>query len=302
VSFLGSASKAGKRIFATRSRRLTVYLVVLTAIAAWRFLPRPWSPAFTVTTQHFTIFSSAPKFQAEMVGITVEQLYAAYSNQFYPLPAFTSGHAPLKMKLYKDRKEFRRVNPGVDWAEAFYRKPYCHAYHSEEEINPYHWMVHEAVHQLNSEVAHIEPVKWLEEGLAEYFSTSRFTRGRLAIGHIDPNTYPVWWLETIATTGNLDTNIQNGSVIPLRAIVSGKGGPLMRRHVNLYYLHWWTLTHFVFETPKYRTNALKLIMDGGGVEAFEKHVGKVESIQSEWHEHVRRLKAEMAEGLPLRRD
>ena len=235
------------------------------------------------------------------MGITVEQLYAAYSNQFHSLPRFATAHPSLRMKLYKDRKEFRRVNPGVDWAEAFYRHPYCQAYYSEAEVNPYHWMVHEAVHQLNNEVAHIDPAQWLDEGLAEYFSTSRFTRGRLALGDIDPNTYPVWWLETIATTTNLDTNIQNGSVIPLRAIVSGMGGPLMRRNVNLYYLHWWTLTHFIFETPKHRTNALALITGGGGVDAFEKHIGRIEQIQAEWHEHVRGLKAELAEGRPLRR-
>jgi hypothetical protein len=241
VSFLAKAARAGKRIFATRSRRLTFYLIVLAGIAAWKFVPRPWNPAFTVTTPHFTIFSSAPTSQAELVGVTVEQLYAAYSNQFGTLRGFTPNHPRLKMKLYKNRKEFRRVNPNLGWAEAFYREPYCQAYYSETEINPYHWMVHEAVHQLNNEVAHIDPVKWLEEGLAEYFSTSRFTRGRLAIGQIDPNTYPIWWLETIATSPNLETNIQNGSVIPLRAIISGKDGPSMKRHFNLYYLHWWTL-------------------------------------------------------------
>ncbi len=295
MSFLSSASKTAKRLFATRSRRLVFYLIVFAGIAAWKYIPRPWNPALTVTTQHFTILSSAPKFQVDLVGVTVEQLYAAYSNEFHTLPRLVSDHPRLKMKLYKDREEFRRINPGSGWAEAFYREPYCQAYYSEAETNPYHWMVHEAVHQLNNEVAQIEPVQWLEEGLAEYFSTSLFTRGRLALGQIDPNTYPVWWIETIATAPDLATNLQNGSVIPLRAIISGKGGPLMKRHFNLYYLHWWTLTHFIFETPKHRTNALALISAGGGVDAFEKHVGRIEQVQVEWHDHVRKLKSELAE-------
>jgi len=292
VSLLGK----GKRLVGTGARRLILYLVILVGVAAWKFVPRPWRPAITVNTEHFAIFSTASKFQAGTVGTTVEQLYTAYSNQFCRLSGFTAAHTRLKMKLYRDRKEFRRINPGLDWAEAFYRHPYCQAYYSESEINPYHWMVHEAVHQLNNEVAHIEPVKWLEEGLAEYFSTSRFTRGRLALGQVDPNTYPVWWIETIATTPDLTTNLQNGSVIPLRVIISGRGGPSMKRHFNLYYLHWWTLTHFIFETPKHRTNALALIEAGGGVEAFERHVARIEQVQPEWHDHVRRLKAELAEG------
>lgn len=277
-----------------REKRLVFYLLVVATIAAWKFVPRPWKPSSTTQTQHYTIFSTATKPQTDDIASTVEQLYVAYSNQFGALPGFARDHPKLKMKLYKDRTELRRVNPGLGWAEAFYRKPYCQAYYSAEEINSYHWMVHEAVHQLNAEVAHIDPVKWLEEGLAEYFSTSRFTRGRLALGQIDPNTYPVWWVGTMATTPDLTLNIENGSVIPLRAIISGSGGPSMRRHFNLYYLHWWTLTHFIFETPKYRDGAFALVKDGGGVDAFERHIGPIERVQTEWHAHVQSIKADLA--------
>ena len=62
--------------------------------------------------------------------------------------------------------------------------------------------------------------KWLEEGLAEYFSTSRLVSNRLALGRIDSNTYPVWWIEELATTPDLAANIRNGSVIPLRSIIT----------------------------------------------------------------------------------
>lgn len=53
-------------------------------------------------------------------------------------------------------------------------------------------MLHESVHQLNQEVARLDLEKWLDEGLAEYFSTSRFISNRLAVGRVDLNTYPVW--------------------------------------------------------------------------------------------------------------
>ena len=49
-----------------------------------------------------------------------------------------------------------RVNPNLGWAEAFYREPYCRAYFSDREVNPYHWMLHESVHQLNREVARLK--------------------------------------------------------------------------------------------------------------------------------------------------
>jgi len=109
-------------------------------------------------------------------------------------------------------------------------------------------MLHESVHQLNTEVAHLKLEKWLEEGLADYFATSRVDSRGMATGQVDPDTYPVWWIESLATEADLEQNLRNGSVIPLRQIISGRGGPSMNSAVNLYYLHWWTLTHFLFES------------------------------------------------------
>ena len=159
-------------------------------------------------------------------------------------------------------------------------------------------MLHESVHQLNEEVAHLNLEKWLEEGLAEYFSTSRLSTNELAVGRIDPNTYPVWWIEDIATSADLSENIRNGSVIPLRAIITNHGGPRMNSHFNLYYLHWWTLAYFILESPEYHARALALVQSGGGLKAFEQIIGPIEKVQPEWHGYVRGLKTTLsASGL-----
>jgi hypothetical protein len=270
------------------------YLLVLLGVLAWKFVPRPWHPAATLETPHYLIFSSASQAQTADTAQALELLYNAYSNRFGSLPQFRHEHPKLKVKLFKDRAEFRRINPGLGWAEAYYLAPYCRAYFSAEEVNPYHWMLHEAVHQLNSEVARLSLAKWLDEGVAEYFSTSRFVSDRLAAGRVDVNTYPVWWIDELATSPDLAENIRNGSVIPLRAIITNHGGPSMNSQFNLYYLHWWTLTHFVFESPQYREHALALVEKGGGLEAFEQTIGPVDKVQSEWHDYVRRLKTAIA--------
>ena len=93
----------------------------------------------------------------------MELLYNAYSNRLGSLPQFQPAHPKLRVKLFKDRDELRRVNPGLGWAEAFYREPYCLAYFSAHEINPCHWMLHEATHQLNHEVAHLRLEHWLKK-------------------------------------------------------------------------------------------------------------------------------------------
>jgi len=235
-----------------RELRMLSYLLVAIGIAAWKFIPRPWHPTLTKTTSHHIIYSTATTQQTEDIAHALELLHVAYSNRLGNLPHYKRQPQLLKVKLFRDRAEFRRINPGLGWAEAYYLEPYCRAYYSAEEINPYHWMLHESVHQLNHEVAQLKLEKWLEEGLAEYFSTSQPRDNELLVGRIDPNTYPVWWIDEIATSPSLEANIGNGSVIPLHKIIANRGGPSMNQHFNLYYLHWWTLTHFVFEHPKYR--------------------------------------------------
>jgi hypothetical protein len=274
--------------------RWMFYLLVVLGIAGWKFLPRPWKPPVVLETEHYVITSAADRGKTEEIGRVVEMLHATYSNRFGTLPGFKHEHPKLKLRLYRDRKQFRWANPNVAWAEAYYRKPYCCAYYSKEEINPYHWMLHEAVHQLNTEVAHLSLAKWLDEGLAEYFSTSRIVNGQLLLGQIDPNTYPVWWMDELATAPDLQTNLANGSVIPLRAIITNRGGPSLNKEFNLYYLHWWTLTYFTFQSEKHREAATVLVQQGGGIEAFEQLIGPVQTVQADWHDYVKRMKAALA--------
>lgn len=277
-----------------REIRLLIYLAVAAAVGAWKFMPRPWHPTQIIETPHYQIYSTATAQQTAGTARALELLYVAYSNRLGSVSGCQNKNPLLQIKLYKDRDEMRRINPGLGWAEAFYREPYCRAYYSADEINPYHWMLHESVHQLNNEVAHLQLAKWLDEGLADYFGTSRLMADRLAVGKIDLNTYPVWWLDDLATTTNLAQNLKNGSVIPLRAVITDHDGPNINECFNLYYLHWWTLTHFLFETQKYHDRVLQLVQKGGQLEDFEKLIGPVEQVQAEWHDYVRHLKAALA--------
>lgn len=279
---------------AAREIRWLCYLALVLLVAAWRYLPRPWHPTHTLETAHYRIYSTATPQQVNRTARALEFLYAAYSNRLGTVKGWQADHPKLQVKLYQDRAEMRRINPGLGWAEAFYREPCCRAYFSEGDINPYFWMTHECTHQLNHEVAHLELAQWLEEGFATYFSTSQIRSNGLAVGRIDQNTYPVWWIDDLATSSNLTANIENGSVIPLRAIITGSGGPGMNSKFNLYYLHWWTLTHFLFESPKYRDHALALAQRGGDLAAFEELIGPVDQVQTEWHDYVRHLKSVLA--------
>jgi hypothetical protein len=110
----------------------------------------------------------------------------------------------------------------MPWAEAYYLRPICYAYYAKGEKNPYHWMIHEATHQLNAEVSGFKKAKWIDEGLATYFGSSRIERHKLIPGKIDPDTYPIWSLSNSGLRGNLNADIEDGRWIPIRAIITGR--------------------------------------------------------------------------------
>jgi hypothetical protein len=108
-------------------------------------------------------------------------------------------------------------------------------------------MIHEATHQLNAEVAGFRKAKWIDEGLATYFGTSRVERGRLVPGKIDPDTYPIWWLLNSGLTGSLDADIEDG------------------RYADAY---------------------KRLIIEGGSLENFERIIGPADKIEYEWYRYL----------------
>ena len=274
---------------------MLTYFAVFLLVLGWDFNRRRWTPQHTVVTEHYTVYSTATRSQTEEIAAVAEILYAAYKaflSEFHVTP---SGAESLKMKLFKDRDEFRFCNRARGWAEAFYRRPYCYQYYSAGEVNPYHWMLHEATHQLNEEVAGFHLAKWLDEGIADYFGTSLIVSNRLCLGKVDANTYPVWWIDTLATTGDLEADKRNVSIIPLRMIISDSGVPDIDKYFNLYYLHWWSLMHFLFEFEKgkYRKGVALLFSSDCGPADFEKYIGNIEVIEREWYSYVLALKREI---------
>jgi len=261
-------------------------ILVGIAFTIFAYVKRPWFHQLQLESVHYICYSTATEAQTQQILNLAEMLYKSYTSFFPNLKIHKKDK--LKLKLYKDRDEFKSYNLTSGWAEAFYKKPYCHQYYSEDEVNPYHWMIHEATHQLNAEVAHWRLEKWLDEGIAEYFSTSTIQNNRLIPGKIDRNTYPIWWLGSMNLSGDLEKDIKATKIIPLNTIITDSGGPHINKYFNLYYIHWWSLTHFLihYENGRYKGRFLNLVKDGGKLETFEKHIGPVHEIQVQWYPYL----------------
>lgn len=283
------------RIMPKRPARLFILTSILAVILTvqWGYPALNewlWRPSVVVATDHYLIYSTASFEQARDIGQVLEALHSTYTGFLAGFPQVTRDHPKLKLKLFRSREEFHRCSSAVGWAEGYYVKPFCYAYY-DHGSNSAFWMVHEAVHQLNEELASLDLAKWAEEGLATYFSTSVFAQSTFHLGEIDRNTYPVWWVDGMKLSGNLDKDIAETQIIPLRAVVTNRGGPVLDWHFNLYYIHWWSLTHFLFhyDHGKYRSNALQVFREGGTLNSVEKHIGPIEQVQAEWYQHLREL-------------
>src|SRR5262245_27996236 len=103
-----------------RELRMFFYLLLVAGVAAWKFIPRPWHPALTKTTRYHLIYSTATIQQTDDTAHALELLHVAYSNRLGNLPSYKPQPHLLKVKLFRDRAEFRRINPGLGWAEAYY--------------------------------------------------------------------------------------------------------------------------------------------------------------------------------------
>lgn len=247
------------------------------------------SAATTLETAHYTIVSNATPEQTALVGQAVESLYAAYTEFFRDQLKLAANPPKLKLMLFKDRAEFKAHNTSQPWAEAFYRAPWSYAYFDAGANNPYHWMLHEATHQLRNEVARFPKAKWSDEGLATYFSTSRIRDGKLVLGEIDPDTYPIWHLRGLTLTGNLQEDIRKGRIIPLRDLRADTGPPV-GQYVNLYYIEYWSLSHFLlhYDNGRY-SGQYKALASWGLLADGINSDAALESLQEAWYRYLLEL-------------
>ncbi|RNF82071.1 DUF1570 domain-containing protein [Montanilutibacter psychrotolerans] len=254
-------------------------------------------PATIVETAHYTIASTATPERTERVAKAAESLYDAYVA-FFGDSLNARGNSPrLQLVLYRDRKQFKAHNRSSPWAEAYYLPPASHAYFDDSRPNPYHWMVHEATHQLNREVANLSQAPWINEGVATYFNASRIQDGKLQPGIVDTNTYPIWWLSTMKLSGNREEDIRAGRIIPLRKLIAS-GRVDIGGNVNLHYIEFWSLTHFLLhhDNGRFAGKYRELMKTAGTLDDAERLLGPIEQLESPWYEHLRQQIGQLTDG------
>lgn len=234
-------------------------------------------------TRHFAIESTADPALTARAANATEALFDAYAEFFGDVPAPAA--AKFKLRLYATRAEFQANNRSRPWAEAYYHRGVSYAYLDDSRPNPFHWLLHEAVHQLNRELTGYAKEKWINEGVATYFSSSLYADGRLHPGTMDLEAYPLGWLDRWTLSGDWATDVRSNSVIPLRALITGQGGPPIDATVNAHYLGYWSLSHFLLHHDGGRHAAAyrEMLRSGASLADFERLVGPLDAIEPQWY-------------------
>lgn len=237
---------------------------------------------------HYQALSSADSATTVEALARAETLHASYTRLFAP------GHRPeggkLILRIYGSRREMRAALGMTSWAEAFYRDSICFQAIDTTQKNPYHWMIHEATHQLNHEVAGLLLPKWGSEGLATLFSTSRLHGDSLELGSLDPHTYPIWWIAGLELTGDRARDRAAFRIMSLGDLLAGRQPLPMELYFNLYYIHWFSLVHFLHADAPAAFPGL--VRAGFPIDSLARRYTSTERLETLWYRHLQGLVAE----------
>jgi hypothetical protein len=162
-------------------------------------------------------------------------------------------------------------------------------------------MMHEATHQLSRQVSGFRRNRWVDEGLASYFSTSKLEAAGMQLGTLDPKAYPIWWLGHFQLSGDPARDFAAGKFIPIEVLLTGQGGPDVDLKFNLYYVDAWSLTHFMFHygNGKYAQAYKEFLAKGATLDDFVALIGPVEKIQAEWYPYLQEQSRSQPAPFPL---
>lgn len=236
-----------------RAAVLFIFAGLLTAETRW----------ITIATPHFEMYTSAGERSALDTLRYFEQVRSFFS-QTLPHPLEETG--PVRIVAFNSEKEYQPYRPN-EFAIAFYHETARHEYivmsHTGAETFPI--ATHEYVHLIVRH-SNLNFPPWLNEGLAELFSTIRPMGDKILVGSMVPGRFQAllqdkWTpLATIMAAGH-DSPYYNEK---------NKAGSL--------YNEGWALTHMLSLSPEYRAKfpqVMQSISDGTpSADALEKTYGK----------------------------
>ena len=205
------------------------------------------APTWTfASSAHFEVYTTAGDARARDALLYFERAHAFFASYLKLTPVQAR---PTRLIVFSNEKEFApfRIN---EYATAFYRSSPERDYIVMRSLDPDSLGVvaHEYVHLIVRASGERLPV-WLNEGLAEYFSTVAPESGKMSVGKV-----PLGRLQ----------HISNGSsqLMPLEklfAITRESPEYGTKTHAGTFYSQSWALTHMLMSDKRYQPQTARFL-------------------------------------------
>jgi tetratricopeptide (TPR) repeat protein len=245
-------------------RPLLVVLLLVVASATVRAADQ-WTYG---ASEHFEVFTTANASRAREALRHFEGVHAFLASFILnrPLPTPTR----TRLIIFSNERQFAPYRPSES-AEAFYLPGLDRDYIVMSRFDPTatQIVVHEYVHLILKHTGGRYPI-WLNEGLAEFFSTMMPESGRMMIGGVPLGRYQA---------------LLGGTLMPVaRMLDVNHDSPEYnsRTHSGLFYAQSWALTHMIFAEDTYKPKSdafIGLIANGASsAAAFLQVYGKTPEV------------------------
>jgi tetratricopeptide (TPR) repeat protein len=255
------------------ARRLALTWSLTAALA----LAAPADPWVRIRSAHFELFTTASERAGRDLVRHFEQVRGFFLDAF---GLKSVDQKPVCIIAFHGEKEFRPYRPS-EAATAFYHGGSEHDYivMSNPDWEHYQVATHEYTHLLIGQLGGAIPV-WLDEGLAELYSTLQQDRDKMVVGLPPPGR------------GQM---LIGEPWIPLETLLSvGHDSPLYneRSRASMFYSESWALVHMLSIDHSYRPHLpamLAALKTADSVAAFQQAYGKTPAqVQADLEEYVRR--------------
>lgn len=253
--------------------RLLICLLMAGGLAVWG----QESQWIRVESENFTVYSSAGERRARSYLDDFERVRAFFLQA---LPTIRPRTETVRIVIFGDRKEYREYQPN-ERTPAFYRGG------TGEDLivfgplgqGAFPVAIHEYVHLLVNHAGLKLPL-WLNEGLAEYYSTLEPRGSKVLAGKLPPGRRELLLME---------------KWIPLPVIFGVEPESEYYQDPKLaprFYSQSWALVHMLTLEEEYRPGFARLVQEVAGgaseAEAFQKVYGKpVDAVEKDVERYYR---------------
>lgn len=253
------------------------------ALAAIAHADQPWTE---VRSQHFRVLTNGQASDAKHVAHEFEQMRYVFATQF-PKFRLDSG-APLTIFAARDEQTAKMLVPSLRKNRANIVGLFQHGWEKQfvmlrldvTGLNPRVEVYHEYTHSILSLNTHWLPV-WLNEGMAEFYSYTRFEQHKIYIG---------------APTLRL-TKLQ-GTPIPIEELINARNVSSFYSDADKadkFYAESWALVHYMIFGPNMNRGAklnqfLGLIQQGvPQATAFQQLFGSFAEMDKQFDIYMRSM-------------